>query len=48
MRSFWRLNEHQLVEKDEVQRWFTHYGFTQNELDELAKCNFENFHIQIN
>jgi HD-like signal output (HDOD) protein len=46
--QFLSLNEHQLVEKDEIQSWFTYFGFTQTELKHLAKCNFENFNIKIN
>ena len=42
------LNEHQLVEQDETEHWFAHFNFTQEELDQLAKCNFDRFHIQIN
>ena len=42
------LNEHQLVENDETERWFAHFDFTKEELDQLAKCNFDRFHIQIN
>jgi HD-like signal output (HDOD) protein len=46
--QFLSLNEHQLVESDETERWFAHFDFTKEELEQLAKCNFEHFHIQIN
>ncbi len=42
------LNAHQLVESDEIERWFAYFDFTKVELDQLAKCNFEHFRIQIN
>ncbi|WP_404342963.1 HDOD domain-containing protein [Pseudoalteromonas mariniglutinosa] len=46
--QYLNLKEHQMVEDDEATSWFEYYKFTQDELSQLEKSNFEHFNIQIN
>ncbi|MBQ4800335.1 HDOD domain-containing protein [Pseudoalteromonas sp. MMG006] len=41
------LKEHQLIEPDEIQAWFSHFKFTKTELKTLQTSNFTNLAIQI-
>ncbi len=41
------LAEHQLIEEDEKISWFNYFNFTETELKELQKSNFQHFHIKI-
>lgn len=45
--QYLNLKEHQLIEDDELQSWFSYYKFTKKELDTLKTGNFTNFSLQI-
>lgn len=45
--QYLNLKEHQLIEDDEIQSWFSYYQFTKTELDTLQTGNFTNLAIQI-
>ena len=45
--QYLNLKEHQLIEDDELQSWFSYYQFTKKELDTLQTGNFTNLALQI-
>ncbi|MEM6984851.1 MAG: hypothetical protein AAF510_18055, partial [Pseudomonadota bacterium] len=45
--QYLNLKEHQLIEDDELQSWFSYYQFTKKELDTLKTGNFTNLALQI-
>ena len=45
--QYLNLKEHQLIEDDELQSWFSYYKFTKKELEALQASNFTNLALQI-
>ena len=45
--QYLNLKQHQLIEQDEMQAWFSYHQFTKNELKALENNNFTNLAIQI-
>ncbi|KAF7769150.1 hypothetical protein PUND_a0229 [Pseudoalteromonas undina] len=45
--QYLNLKEHQLIEDDELQSWFSYYKFTKKELETLQTANFTNLALQI-
>ncbi|KPV90748.1 HDOD domain protein [Pseudoalteromonas sp. P1-30] len=45
--QYLNLKQHQLIEQDEMQAWFSYHQFTKNELKALETSNFTNLAIQI-